>query len=86
MILLNFNLFHRKIIIILHWGEFWWDWLKWNDSLSVPAAAMTGWLCPHVDFLNPFFFALICADLFICITANKKKTAALAAVLSNILS
>lgn len=49
------------------------DWLKWNDSLSVPAAAMTGWLCPHVDFLNPFFFALICADFFICTTANKKR-------------
>ena len=54
------------------------DWLKWNDSLSVPAAAMTGWLCPHVDFLNPLplcLFVLIC--LFVSL---QKKTAALAAV------
>ena len=49
------------------------DWLKWNDSLSVPAAATTGWLCHHVDFLKPLplcLFVLIC--LFVSLQIKKR--------------
>ena len=48
-------------------------WVKQNYSLPVPAAATTGWLCPHVDFLKPFPLCLfVLIFLFVPLQIKKR--------------
>lgn len=50
-------------------------WVKQNYSLPVPAAATTGWLCPHVDFLKPFPLCLFVL-IFLFVPLQIKKSVA----------